>query len=435
MAKAWNTARPLPVQGLENNRYIIEFESEDMYNFVTNGGPLRHKGGGLIVVPYDGLQRPSEVVIDAVNVWVRFYDVPVTLRTEMFSAVLAKKVSPKVLDGGGSVPNKNFLRAGVALALKEPLKLTVEAKVKGQGAMSFDVGYENVPFFCFTCGRMGHSKWECPEEDENSDVDEVVENVDGKKRRKLGEWMRKSPLKRSSRQLTIPTAPTVKWVLYFSGDQLARFQAAGSVTSSNSGRCTESGMERYSELYGTGKGEQSPLRLPWRVNQELSEGVKNLEVGVSASQKRETSERNCVSGLNSFMDSSARSNAESELLNQREAEVPRKGIQERLWEIKAAKAKEVTGRKGGALGLSPIKDMDKHQRKKALKEGDPDVERASKKLTVGVESERKGWKEAMADALGADHHMATREEVDGVGAKGVVQNSRLDGKLGDMMGT
>ncbi|CAN6226454.1 unnamed protein product [Urochloa humidicola] len=111
MEKAWQTERTLPVQRLENNRFIVELESEQMYNFVVNGGPWRHKGDALIVVPYDGYRRPSEVVIDAVNVWVRFYDVPFNLMNPAFSAVLARKVSSRVLDGGGPVRNKNFLRA------------------------------------------------------------------------------------------------------------------------------------------------------------------------------------------------------------------------------------------------------------------------------------------------------------------------------------
>ncbi|CAN6171060.1 unnamed protein product [Urochloa humidicola] len=439
MAKAWNASRPIPMQGLENNRYIIEFESEVLYNFVINGGPWRHKGDGLIVVPYDGLRRPSEVVIDAVNVWVRFYDVPVTLRTPNFSAVLARKVSPKVLEGGGPVPNKNFLRARVALALEEPLKPTVEAKVKGQSVMSFEVGYENVPFFCFTCGRMGHSKRECPEEEEDSDEEESAERMDEKKKKKLGEWMRKSPLKRSSKQLAIPTAPRVNRALYFSGNQLARLQAAGSATGSNTGRRMARGAEGSSDLQGGGRGDQSPLKLPWKVSQELSNNVRNLEVSATAGQENEADARDRVSGLDSYVDSSTRSKVGSEPSKEKEVEVPRKSIQERLKEIKAAKAKEGPGRKGGVLGSSPVKDMGKHQKKKAMKDVCTDSERALKKSAVWDGFEGQGWKETtagggVADA-NVDLHMTSREEVEEEVVKEKLINSKLGDKLGDLTGT
>ncbi|CAN6301468.1 unnamed protein product [Urochloa humidicola] len=240
MEKAWNASRTLSVQRLENNRFIIELESVQMYNFVIHGGPWRHKGDALIVVPYDGFRRPSEVVIDAVNVWVRFYDVPVSLMNPAFSTVLARKVSSRVLDGGGPVRNRNFLRARVALLLDEPLKPMVEAKIKDHGIMSFEVGYENVPFFCFICGMMGHSKRECPEDDEDSEKEEEEEEPadGGKRRRKLGEWMRKSPLKRSSKaQHTSSAAPLrANRALNFSGEQLARLQAASSTTRGGGGK-------------------------------------------------------------------------------------------------------------------------------------------------------------------------------------------------------
>ena len=64
-------------------------------------------------------------------------------------------------------PGSDFLRARVSLLLEEPLKPFVEASVKVLGVMRFEVKYENVPWFCFFCGRMGHSKRDCSEEEED----------------------------------------------------------------------------------------------------------------------------------------------------------------------------------------------------------------------------------------------------------------------------
>ncbi|CAN6374547.1 unnamed protein product [Urochloa humidicola] len=361
MEKAWNTERSLPVQRLENNRYIIEFESQQMHDFVTNGGPWRHKGDALIVVPYDGFQRPSEVVIDAVNVWVRFYDVPVKLRTPTFSAVLAKKVSSRVLDGGGPVRNQNFSRARVALVLEEPLKPTVEVKVKDMGLMSFEVGYENVPFFCFICGRMGHSKRECPEEEEDSEEEEVlVEEVDGKKKRKLGEWMRKSLLKRGSgMQLTMSTAPrAVNRTLNFSGDQLARIQAASSAVNSGGSRRKLKGDEGNSGWQQGSGAERSLLKLPWKVTSEFSNSVQKLAVGEEANAEMRQG-RSRVSGLFSFAGSTDHSVSAEDLTKGRDVEVQPRGIQQRLREAKEKKANLLAEKKGRVKRQSPIKDLGK----------------------------------------------------------------------------
>jgi hypothetical protein len=229
MGAAWRLERPITVRKLGDNRFILEFDSEQHYLYALNGGPWRHKGDALIVVPYDGVSRPSEVVIDSINMWVRFYDVSITLMSSAFTAVLAKKVSTEVLEIGG--PVRDFLRAKVAYKLENPLKPSVEAKIKDKGVMNFEVRYENVPFFCFICGRMGHSKRECPEEEDESEEEEGIDVT----KKKFGDWLRKSPLKRGEeKKLTVPAAPSrVNRALNFSGAQLSKVKGAMSASSEN----------------------------------------------------------------------------------------------------------------------------------------------------------------------------------------------------------
>ncbi|RLN30728.1 hypothetical protein C2845_PM05G28690 [Panicum miliaceum] len=125
MGAAWRSAKPIPVRPLEDNRFILEFEDEEIY---------------------------------------KFYGIPASMMTVAFAGALARKVSSKVLVVTG--PVQDFLRAKVTYQLEEALKPTMEVKVKGKGSMFVDVMYENVPFFCFRCGRMGHSKKFCPEDED-----------------------------------------------------------------------------------------------------------------------------------------------------------------------------------------------------------------------------------------------------------------------------
>jgi hypothetical protein len=91
MGAAWRLKTPITVRKLGDNGFILEFDDEQHYQYALNGGPWRHKEDALIVVPYDGFSRPSEIEINSINMWVRFYDVPITLMSPTFSRALAKR--------------------------------------------------------------------------------------------------------------------------------------------------------------------------------------------------------------------------------------------------------------------------------------------------------------------------------------------------------
>ena len=80
--------------------------------------------------------------------------------------------------------------------------------------MSFETHYENVPFFCFACGRLGHSKKECPDDDEETDEEENT------KVQKFGDWLRRLPYKKGiERELTVPVGQRLIRALHFSRPQ------------------------------------------------------------------------------------------------------------------------------------------------------------------------------------------------------------------------
>jgi hypothetical protein len=52
---------------------------------VLDEGSWRHKGDAMIVVHYDGLAWPSEVSIETIQLWVRFYDLPLAMMKETYA--------------------------------------------------------------------------------------------------------------------------------------------------------------------------------------------------------------------------------------------------------------------------------------------------------------------------------------------------------------
>lgn len=207
LSNAWGDVR---THDLGDNKFLLEFLSENSRSFVLRGGPWNIKGDALIMVGYDGFTRLSEVEIESVNLWIRIYDVPVArLSNIYFVSALASKVG-RVMEVAEAI--RDFIRVRVDLALEDALKPKVQIKVKGRGVMEFMVKYEDVPHFFFWCGRIGHADRECPKDD--LDANEM----------RFGVELRASSFRRAAgRQLAFYKALlAAKRGLNFSGSQRER---------------------------------------------------------------------------------------------------------------------------------------------------------------------------------------------------------------------
>lgn len=102
-----------------------------------------------------GVKRLSEVVIDSIGLWIRIYDILVDMMTDGFVKALGGKVG-KVLLVGDAV--QDYKRVKIDFPLAKTIMHTVQQKVRGYGTLEFVVRYENIPYFCFWCGRINHDK-------------------------------------------------------------------------------------------------------------------------------------------------------------------------------------------------------------------------------------------------------------------------------------
>ncbi|KAL6654089.1 hypothetical protein ACP70R_007554 [Stipagrostis hirtigluma subsp. patula] len=265
MSAAWGLQQQVPKRDLGDNRFMIEFSSERIYNFVLSGGPWKHKNDAVIVVAYDGISNPSDVCIESMPIWVRIYDLPPVMCTDSFAKVLGGKLGG-FMEAGGAV--KNYLRIRVSHPLAEPLKTCLKLRVMGV-VKPYEVKYENVPFFCFCCGRVGHNENECPEE-------ELLQEE-----KCFGKELRASPQgKYGAKEQPIPAAkPLAAKALNFSGGQKEKvLQAMHSSSASNKDSRAGAYGWRSPSHKAMDDNDQEPIQVAPEVSNDLARNVGNMRM-------------------------------------------------------------------------------------------------------------------------------------------------------------
>lgn len=95
------------------------------------------------------------MVIDSIALWICIYDIPEGMMTSKFVRTLGSKIGT-VLEVGEV--RMDYKRVRVDFKLAKAIMAKVSLNVKEHGRMEFVVRYENIPHFCFVCGRPLRSK-------------------------------------------------------------------------------------------------------------------------------------------------------------------------------------------------------------------------------------------------------------------------------------
>lgn len=100
------------------------------------------------------MRKVSEYKLDCIRIWVRILDVARALCMKLGTFLQAE------LD----MEYGNFVRVRVALPVNKTLETLVAmvAKVKEKRKrIEFEIQYEKLPDFCYTCGYLGHKEKSC----------------------------------------------------------------------------------------------------------------------------------------------------------------------------------------------------------------------------------------------------------------------------------
>ena len=119
----------------------------------------------VILQNYDAKLRPSDVCFDRMSIWARILNLPFGWMNAKKGEKAARSIGTveKIDVNEKGKASGSFLRARVAMEINKPLRRGLFLRDEEKKAnVWYDIQYEKLPFYCKSCGLMGHSELDCP---------------------------------------------------------------------------------------------------------------------------------------------------------------------------------------------------------------------------------------------------------------------------------
>uniref|UniRef100_A0A803MRC1 CCHC-type domain-containing protein n=1 Tax=Chenopodium quinoa TaxID=63459 RepID=A0A803MRC1_CHEQI len=149
------------IRKIESNLFAFQFFHWKDKEKVLDWCPWSFDQNLLLLNSITGDEQPSEVKLTHSPFWVRIENLPFNCRSnEQISAIATKLGTLLEVEEDNLRINKSR-RIKILLDVSKPLRRYLKIRTKDGSVVVINLKYERLPFFCFSCGVLGHSEKDC----------------------------------------------------------------------------------------------------------------------------------------------------------------------------------------------------------------------------------------------------------------------------------
>ncbi|KAL6883756.1 hypothetical protein ACP4OV_011170 [Aristida adscensionis] len=167
MRPAWGNPKDPTARSVgekQENLFVADFGCASDRDRALDGSPWVVGRHAMLLQEFNAALRPSEVRFDRMAIWIRFLNLPLGWMTRKGGMKLAGMVgmADRVDVDANNKVSGAFLRARAFIEVHKPLRRGVLLNTDRKGKQEWiNIQYEKLPFYCFSCGIIGHTELEC----------------------------------------------------------------------------------------------------------------------------------------------------------------------------------------------------------------------------------------------------------------------------------
>jgi hypothetical protein len=181
---AWGNPHGLLLNPAGNNLFVAKFGSKADKDRIMDGPPWVVGKHAVLLRDFNIDMRPQDMIINRLKLWARIINLPFGYMHKRWGTMIAGSLGvedsiPVVDCDATGCCWGSFMRVRVEVDVDNPLKRGVKVFSRRLNKTEwFDVQYEQIPHYCFSCGLIGHSHLECKDPGERDEDGKLPYSAD-----------------------------------------------------------------------------------------------------------------------------------------------------------------------------------------------------------------------------------------------------------------